>query len=127
MSEVRQKRVESLIREHISALIHRQTIKDPRVVPLAVVTRVAASKDLKYAKVYVSYYGDPVLRRQCVEALNHAAGFVQKELGPRLRLRFVPKLTFLEDSSIEQGFRIAQKLREISNGATLRPDSSEQT
>ena len=114
MSEVRQKRVESLIREHIAALIHRQTIKDPRVQPLAVVTQVAASKDLKYAKVFISYY-DAALRSQCVEALNHAAGFVQKELAASLRLRFVPRLTFLEDSSMEQGFRIAEKLREIAS------------
>jgi ribosome-binding factor A len=114
MSEVKQKRVESLIREHIAALIQRQTIKDPRVLPLAVVTEVAASRDLKNSKVYISYYGDAELRRQCVEALNHAAGFIQKELGAHLRLRFVPHLTFLEDSSIEQGFRIAQKLRELS-------------
>ncbi len=113
MSEVRQKRVESLIREHIAALIHSQTIKDPRVLPLAVVTQVVASKDLKYSKVFISYY-DAALRAQCVEALNHAAGFVQRELAGRLHLRFVPRLTFVEDSSIEQGFRIAQKLREIS-------------
>jgi ribosome-binding factor A len=114
MSEVRQKRVESLIREYISALIHRQTIKDPRVLPLALVTRVAASKDLKHCKVYISYYGDSALRHQCVEGLNHAAGFVQRELAASLRLRFVPRLSFLEDASIEQGFRIAQKLREIA-------------
>ena len=114
MSEVRRKRVESLIREHIAALIHRQDIKDPRVLPLAVVTEVAASKDLKHAKAYVSHYGDPALRRQCVEALNHAAGFVQRELAASLRLRFVPRLSFVEDASIEQGFRIAQKLRELS-------------
>ncbi len=113
MSEVRQKRVESLIREHVAALIHSQTIKDPRVLPLAVVTQVAASNDLKYAKVFISCY-DAALRTQCVEALNHAAGFVQRELSGRLRLRFVPRLSFVEDASIEQGFRIAQKLREIS-------------
>ena len=113
MSEVRQKRVESLIREHVAALIHRQTIKDPRVLPLAVVTQVAASNDLKHAKVFISCY-DAALRAQCVEALNHAAGFVQRELSGRLRLRFVPRLSFVEDASIEQGFRIAQKLREIS-------------
>jgi ribosome-binding factor A len=113
MSEVRQKRVESLIREHVAALIHSQTIKDPRVLPLAVVTQVAASNDLKYAKVFISCY-DAALRAQCVEALNHAAGFVQREIAGGLRLRFVPRLTFVEDSSIEQGFRIAQKLREIS-------------
>jgi ribosome-binding factor A len=114
MSEVKQKRVESLIQEQIAALIHRQTIKDPRVQSLAVVTKVTASRDLKYAKVHISYYGDAALRQQCVEALNHAAGFVQKELAASLRLRFVPKLTFREDASIEQGFRIAQKLRELS-------------
>jgi ribosome-binding factor A len=49
-----------------------------------------------------------------VEALNHAAGFVQRELAASLRLRFVPRLTFLEDASIEQGFRISLKLRELS-------------
>ena len=114
MSEVRQKRVESLIQELIAQLINRKRIKDPRVQPLSVVTRVSASKDLKYAKVYISFYGDPALRRECVAALNHAAGFVQKELGGGLRLRFVPKLTFIEDPSIEQGFRIIQKLRELS-------------
>jgi ribosome-binding factor A len=114
MSVVKRKRVESLIREHIAALIHNQTIRDPRVPPLAVVTRVAASKDLKYAKVHISHYGDAELRRQCVEALNHAAGFVQRELAASLRLRFVPRLTFLEDASIEQGFRISLKLRELS-------------
>jgi ribosome-binding factor A len=114
MSEVRQKRVETLIQEQIATLINRKTIKDPRVQSLSVVTRVSASRDLKYSKVYISYYGDAVLRRECVAALNHAAGFVQKELGARLRLRFVPRLTFLEDTSIEQGFRFAQKLRELS-------------
>ena len=114
MSEVRQKRLESQIREHIAALIHRQTIKDPRVQALSVVTEVAASRDLKNCRVYISYYGEPELRRQCVEALNHAAGFIQRELGAHLRVRFVPRLSFVEDSSIEQGFRIAQKLREIS-------------
>jgi ribosome-binding factor A len=123
MSEVRQKRVESLIREHIAALILRQAIKDPRVLPLALVTQVSASKDLKNSKVYISYYGDASLRRQCVAGLNHAAGFIQHELGARLNLRFVPRLTFLEDSSIEQGFRIAKKLRELSDGVALRPDS----
>jgi ribosome-binding factor A len=126
MSELRQKRVESLIREHIAALIHRQAIKDPRVQSLAVVTQVVSSKDLKHSKVYISYYGDPGLRRECVMGLNHAAGFVQRELASSLRLRFVPRLTFVEDSSIEQGFRIAQKLREISNAAPLRPGSPEQ-
>ena len=115
MSELRLKRVESLVKEEIGNLINRQIIKDPRVNPLATVTRVRASKDLKYSKVFISFYGEASRRWECVQALNHAAGFIQKELGARLHLRFIPKLTFLEDSSIEQGFRITQKLKEISS------------
>lgn len=115
MAEVKQKRVESLIHREIAGLIHLRKIKDPRVDSLTTITRVSASRDFKYAKVYVSYYGTPQARRECVDALNHAAGFVQMELGARLRLRFVPRLTFIEDASLEQGFRITQKLRELSS------------
>jgi len=113
MSELRLKKVESLIKEKIGNLINRQIIKDPRVETLATVTRVKVSSDLKYSKVYISFYGETSRRRRCVEALNHAAGFIQKELGSQVHLRFIPKLTFLEDSSIEQGFRVTQKIREI--------------
>jgi ribosome-binding factor A len=123
MSEVRQKRVESLIREHVAALIHSQTIKDPRVLPLAVVTQVAASNDLKYAKVFISCY-DAALRAQCVEALNHAAGFVQREIAGGLRLRFVPRLTFVEDPPSS---RVPHRPEvEIPNEAPLRAGASGQ-
>lgn len=113
MSEVRLKRAESLLLHEISELISRQVIKDPRVNPLAAITKVSLSKDLKYSKIYISFYGELKQRKECVQGLNHAAGFIQKELGTRLRLRFIPKLSFLEDNSIEQGFRVTQKLRDI--------------
>lgn len=115
MSEVKQKRVESLILKEIAGLLHQGKIKDPRVESLATVTAVKASRDLKYAKVYVSHYGSADARRECVAALNHAAGYIQKELGTGLRLRFVPRLTFIEDGSVEQAFRITQKLKELSS------------
>jgi ribosome-binding factor A len=113
MSELRRKRVESLIRQEIGLLINLQVIKDPRVDPLAVVTRVVVSKDMHYGKIFISFYGGQAKLESCVQALNHAAGFVQKELAERLRLRFTPKLSFHEDPSIEQGFRVTQKIREL--------------
>jgi ribosome-binding factor A len=50
-----------------------------------------------------------------VEALNHAAGYVQGVLSKRISMRIFPKLTFILDDSIEKGFRIAKKLRELSH------------
>jgi ribosome-binding factor A len=113
MSELRRKRVESLIQQKIGSLINLQVIKDPRVEPLAVVTRVVVSKDFHYSKVFVSFHGEQTRLAACVQALNHAAGFIQRELADRMRLRFTPRLSFHMDRSIEQGFRVTQKIREL--------------
>lgn len=113
MSEVRLKKVESLLRAEISTLIGRQVIKDPRVHPLTTVTGVEVTKDLRHAKVFVSFFGSAEERSRCVEALNHAAGFIQKKLGESLRLRTIPRLSFRDDGSIERGVRITQKIRDL--------------
>jgi ribosome-binding factor A len=113
MSELRRKRVESLIQQQIGSLINLKVVKDPRVEQLAAVTRVVVSKDFHYAKVFISFYGEQARLEACVQALNHAAGFIQKELADRMRLRFTPRLSFHMDRSIEQGFRVTQKIREL--------------
>ena len=112
MSEIRLKKIESLLTSEISTLI-RQNIKDPRVNSMATVTHLTVSKDIKHAKVYISMFGENDMRRQCVEALNHAAGFIQKSLGKRLRLKSIPKLVFYDDHSIEEGIYITQRIKEI--------------
>jgi ribosome-binding factor A len=113
MSEVRQKKVESLLRAEISALISRGVIKDPRVPRLAAVTAVEVSGDLQRAKVFVSFFGTDEARKACVDALNHAAGFIHKKLGESLRLRTIPRPVFVEDVSIERGVRITRKIRDL--------------
>ncbi len=112
MSEVRLRKVESLIQEQISALLAARVVKDPRVHELTAITGVRVSRDLRYAKVYVSFYATGEERERCVEALNHAAGFIRRALRERVRLRTVPNLTFLVDNSIERGFRVTQKIKE---------------
>ena len=94
-------------------------IKDPRIEPLTTVTEVKVSRDLGHAKVWVSRYGDRAAVSQSVDALNHAAGFIQGVLSKRISLRVFPRLTFHRDDAMENGFRIAQKLKEIS--ATAAP------
>ena len=80
MSEVRLRKVESLIKEQISALLAERVVKDPRVHELTTITGVTVSRDLHYAKVYVSFFGDTETRERCVEALNHASGFIRRTL-----------------------------------------------
>lgn len=113
MAEIRLRRIESLMREEISSMISLGEIKDPRIESLTTVTEVNVSRDLSHAKVWVSRFGEREKIDEGVEALNHAAGFIQGVLSKRISLRTFPKLTFHRDDSMENGFRIVKKLREI--------------
>ena len=88
-------------------------IKDPRVDKLISIYDVSVSNDLKHARVYTSYYGDTDVHATIVEALNHAAGYIQKKLGKQIHIKQTPKLVFIADTSIERGFRITAKLKEL--------------
>ncbi len=113
MSELRLKKVESLLKEEISAMISKKELKDPRLDPPITITGVSVSKDLKHSRVYVSFYKDLENREDLVKTLNHAAGFIQGKLGKRLHLKTIPRLTFYSDNSIERGFKLIQKIKEI--------------
>ena len=115
MAEIRLRKVESLLKEEISDLISRKVIKDPRLAPMTTITDVEVSRDLHYAKVYVSLFGETENREQSVNALNHASGFIHAKLKKNIRLRFIPKLTFLADDSIERGVRLANKIRDLTS------------
>lgn len=112
MESHRMQRVGNLLRNEISAMIAREEIKDPRVSTLVTVTHVTVSKDLSYAKVFVSSVQGPEKLSEAVRGLNHAAGFIQGCVGKRIRLRSTPKLSFIEDHSIDEGFRVLQKIKE---------------
>jgi ribosome-binding factor A len=114
VAELRLKRIESLLRQEICSMIFMGEIKDPRVEKLTTVTEVELSKDLGHAKIFVSRFGEREALAASVKALNHAAGFIQGVLAKRMSLRIFPKLKFILDDSIEKGFRIAKKLKEIS-------------
>jgi ribosome-binding factor A len=96
-------------------MIARGEIKDPRIEPLTTITEVSLSKDKAHAKVWVSRFGSRDALAESVAALNHAAGYIQGVLAKRISLRIFPRLTFLRDDAMENGFRIAQKLREIQH------------
>lgn len=107
---MRLKRVESLIRDLVSSLIMKGRVKDPRVSTLITITDVEVSSDLSYAKVYVSSFESEKKMETAVEALNHAAGYIQKNISKDLKMRMTPRLKFIADSSIRKGFEINEKI-----------------
>ena len=113
MGEIRKKKVESLLKEKISEILIKNELKDPRLDEFITLSRLLISKDFKLAKVYISYMGDEEIHTTIVKVLNNAAGFIQKLLGKRIRLKHTPKLIFYADHSIEKGFEITQKLKEL--------------
>lgn len=113
MSEFRLIRLGEQIRNEISQMILRQQIKDPRVSTFLNINRVEVSGDLSYAKVYVSSFMDEKKTLKGVLGLESAAGFIQSSLGKKLTIRQFPKLHFIADSSIKDGFEMVRKLEEL--------------
>lgn len=126
MSEFRLTRLGEQVREEISQMILRQQIKDPRVSTFLSINRVEITSDLSYGKVYVSSFMSHKETLKGVKGLESAAGFIQTKLSKKLRLRQFPKLTFIMDSSIEEGFAMVQKLTEQEKSRGEEPETENQ-
>ena len=104
-------RVNEEIQREMSALI--PTVKDPRVAGAGMisVTAVETTQDLKYAKIFVSVL-DKSKNAQALKGLKSASGYLRRELGAALQLRYTPELQFIADDSIRQGAHILEMLRD---------------
>jgi len=111
MQGKRKDRVGHLIQTELGQLILTR-VKDPRL-GFVTVTHVDVSPDLKSALVFFSVMGDGKAKESSQKALEKAAGFLQREIGTTLKLRFTPRLHFRLDDSLDQGFEIDRVLREI--------------
>lgn len=112
MSKYRNGRINEEMKREISSII-RNEIKDPRITAMISVTKVDVTRDLSYAKVYVSLYGNNKSKDETFEALKNSAGFIRREVGHRIRLRNTPEIIIEIDDSIEQGMHIDEILRKI--------------
>lgn len=113
MSKVRTKRISEEVKKELADIV-RMELKDPRVQGLLSITSVQVTGDLRYAEVFVSYYGNKEEQVEVLNTLKKAAGFIRNELGKRLRLRFVPELLFKPDNSLEHGAKISAILTQIN-------------
>ena len=102
-------RINEEIQRELASLI--PNVKDPRVTGMISVTAVETTPDLRWAKVYVSML-DKSSAAQVVKGLKSAAGYLRRELGRALNLRYTPELLFVEDDSIDKGAHILEMLRD---------------
>jgi ribosome-binding factor A len=106
--------VAEVIKEEIAALI-LHGLKDPRI-GFVSVTRVEVSEDLRHAKVFVSVYGDGESTKKSIEGLENAKGFIRQRIGKRIRMRYLPEITFRVDRSIIESIRIEEIIDSIHQG-----------
>jgi ribosome-binding factor A len=105
-------RVGEEIAHEINAMLVGE-LKDPRLEGNVVVNEVRVQQDMKHARVFVSMQGSVAEQTDAVKALEHAAGYIRRELIERLQLRRVPELHFTLDLSQEKVQRIEQLLKEV--------------
>ena len=100
-----------MIRKEISQILLEE-LKDPRI-GFVTVTKVALSDDLRIAKVYYSVFGGEQDKEASYEGLESARGYIKRELGKRVRLKYMPEITFMFDDSLEYGEHIEGLLRDV--------------
>lgn len=125
MGQYRLLRLGEQIRQEIANMLLKHEIKDPRVNEFLSINRVEVAGDLAYAKVFVSSFMDDRSVERGVEGLQSAAGFIQSTVAKKLSTFRFPKLTFVADFSMKEGYKMVRKLDEIA--ATDAQKSSEQT
>ena len=103
-------RINEEIQRELSNLI--RTVKDPRVHGLVSITAVDTTSDLRWAKIYVSVL-DKSDVNEVVKGLKSAGGYLRRELGGKLSLRYTPELLFERDDSMAEGAHILELIEKL--------------
>ena len=113
-------RINEEIQRELASLI--PMVKDPRVTGMISVMAVDTTTDLRYAKVFISIL-DKSDEQQVMRGLKSASGWLRRELGHRLQLRYTPELSFVLDESIDKGAHILAMLRDPNVVKPVNPDN----
>ena len=100
----------------VAADLIRSELSDPRIGAVVSVIRAEATQDLKYCKIWVSIFGEDEQKKDTMEGLNRAAGFIRKRVAEIVNLRQTPEIKFIYDDSIEHGMRMRRLIDEVNNG-----------
>ncbi len=121
MNNKRINRISEEVKKVVSQLLYNG-LKDPRIKEMTSITRVEVTKDLSYAKIYVSVLGDESEKKETIEGLNSAKGYIRKEIGSNIDLRHSPEPVFYLDESIEQAIYMSKLIDSVNK----KDDSSKE-
>ena len=111
MASNRINRINEEIQKELSSLL--RTVKDPRVQDCMIsITRVETTPDLRYTKVYVSFLQEDKAA-EAMKGLKSAAGFLRRQLGTNLRLRYAPEIVWAHDDSITYGAKMLNLINSL--------------
>lgn len=97
-----------------------RSVKDPRLQNgLVSITRCEVTGDLRYAKVYISVLGSEADAKEVMRGLRSASGWLRREVGSRVQLRYAPELVFTLDHSITHGAHISEVLHRLDREGRL--------
>ena len=116
-------RINEEIQRELAELL--RGLKDPRVQDTMIsITRVETTPDLRYAKVYTSFL-EADRAKDALKGLKSASGYLRRELGRALQLRYTPELQFIADDSIQHGAHILEVLRQVERADEARGGEEE--
>lgn len=110
-------RVGDLVLRELADLLSRK-VKDPRVKGVTL-TGIFLSNDLRHARVYFSHLGSEDDVRQAKSGLDSAKGYVKREIGLRIDLRYVPEIVFIHDPSLKTGADMERLLDKLKSEAPV--------
>ncbi len=125
MAQYRLIRLGEQLKREIATLIMKHEVKDPRVNEFLSINRVEVSRDLSFANVFVSSFMDDNSVKRGVEGLQNAAGFIQSSIAKKLTIYKFPKLKFIADFSMKDGYEMVQKLNSLEKESRDREAANE--
>lgn len=110
----RPQRVSQELQKEIAIILQRE-IKDPRLGMMTTVSGVEVSRDLAYAKIFVTFLNDKDedAIKEGIKVLQDASGYIRTLVGKAMRLRIVPELTFFYDNSLVEGMRMSNLVSNV--------------
>lgn len=120
-------RIDRISEEVMKALAEAlRNVKDPRVQNgLVSITHCEVTGDLRYAKVYISVFGSDAQAKEVMKGLKSASGWLRREVGHKVQLRYAPELVFHLDSSMTHGAHISQVINELDREGKMGESADE--
>ena len=122
-NKLRIEKLQELIKQEMSKMLLTD-LKDPRI-GFVTVTDVEMTGDLREAKIYVSIMGGEEQVKNSLEGLQSALGFIRREIGQRIRLRFTPEISFALDKSLDYGEHIQKLLLQVEGDINKNANNAE--